>query len=534
MGKINTHIIDKVQKLTVAGIPPDVADARYADIATEATATSAASQASTNASNVTVLQQGRTYRNLRSEGLTLDGTADQSAALQAVITNASAGEVLTLDDRATLRLDSQVTLSGKRLALRGFGKAKISKNAALNMPLLRVTSAPDVEIGGFAMAGGETVFANTSTTNHYAIEVVGSARANLHDLAISGFSRGINVDTSDYARVDNVSFDGLLTAIATWAQFHTTLRVNDCDYAHISRIAGRNCGSAVLVGTASEAGRVWAVDAINCWDNGVYVSEGHGWDVSGVVAVFTVALGGATPTGIKMRGSRNHAHHNRVNGYHTGMLASGYGTTAGYLDSEGYDGYGSKITDNVVRTTVGTAIILDLYSGTAPREFEASRNHVEGCGTNAATTSYGILVQGGTTAGSHRGARVIDNRIVNHAGGGPGVRLIGANATYPFIGPVVRGNEFRNLTVNSQAMAIRADYCTDGMFFGNRMENVTLAAYGLYITNGIDNIVTQNWKRGTVATVAAIRNESTSTGTRLYHNHNCTVSDVGTGTITTP
>ena len=37
---------------------------------------------------------------------------------------------------------------------------------------------------------------------------------------------------------------------------------------------------------------------------------------------------------------------------------------------------------------------------------------------------------------------------------------------------------------------------------------------------------------GTVGTAATIRVDAGNTGTRLYHNHNCTVSDAGTGTIT--
>src|SRR3972149_647558 len=69
--------------------------------------------------------------NLRSEGFSLDGATDETAAFQVLLDNVSPGAQIVLDERANLVLSGQVTQSGKRISIIGHGDATVKTNAKL-------------------------------------------------------------------------------------------------------------------------------------------------------------------------------------------------------------------------------------------------------------------------------------------------------------------------------------------------------------------------------------------------------------------
>jgi hypothetical protein len=479
----------------------------------------------------------RTYRaigvpwvNPRSDGLSLDGMSNERDDFVDFLAAQPTGSVVAFDDRANLRIDSQVKIENKTISLVGHGLSTISTPSIPIGPLLWLMNAPDSRVEGFILAGGETSFVNTSSADHYALKFLTSPRSSVQGIRMSGFSQGINADTCHHFRADDIQFDGLITGHETWDQHHTTIHIIRSDYTQSSRIAGRNCGIAFLAaGGSSNQGRVWGVDAINCWDNGLYVN-GHDWDIDKVVAKFTVTPTGSVAAGVKMRGSRNHVHHGSILNYPLGVLASGYGTT---LTTDGYNGVGSSITEMKISDVVVWGIALDTYMGYTGRDFVVARNYLERCGTAAGTANNSIHVVG-TATSSFGYVTIADNDIVNQAGLGNGVRFTGATTAAPFVGGRILRNRFRGFSGHNQCYPIRATWAPGLQIEGNEFETVTSSLYAVDIDNSNDLLITGNRKRGTVGITSTINVQATCNTPRIYLNHNCTVAGTGTSPITTP
>jgi hypothetical protein len=473
---------------------------------------------------------GAPWVNPRSDpNILMNGMADEQATFSTFLASLPNGAVVGFDDRANLRANSQILISGKRVDMEGRGPAKISTTSILTVPLVRYLNAPDSRFTGLAIEGVETTFRDANPLNVFALEAKTSDRISVQGVRVSGFSQGINLDECHHARVDDYQFLGLLAGFVTWAQNHQALRTVRGHDNHLTRIAARSTGSAILAGGPADGLRIWGVDAIDCWDNAVYLSQANDAEVSGVVARMIAALGGTTNTGVKARGNRNNVHDCLVAGFGTGYALTGYGSGAPYLDADGYNGIASRVTDSFAYNCPFTGILIGLYLGRASRDFEVVKNHLEACGDAASSATNSILVEGSASY-SPRSVKLDQNTIVGHIGSGPAIRFISATVAAPFITPEVTRNHLRGF---ASAIGVRANFAIEGVFEQNHFEAIA-AAYALMLENGTDNLVTGNRKRGTAGTSATLRMEATCTGTRRYLNHNCTVTDLGSGSITTP
>lgn len=466
--------------------------------------------------NMTSFRSGFRHINLRTMGLSLDGTTDETAAFQSVLDGASNGDVIVLDERANLRIGGQINVNGKTIRIEGKGDARITSTQKLGVPLLNVVNAPGSRIAGLTIDGPETAFDGVYNTQAYTLELRDCPDAVVRNIRITNMSRGVGLYTSDRAQVDGLVFLGNEPAYVENINFMSALTVRAHD-VKISRVHAESCGSAILIGWESQRGQIMQVSGYNTFDNGVYVSSGHGWEIHAATFRADPAYTGNIGTGVKMRGNNNVLMGGLFEHMGTGAVITGSGIDNG----DGYDGYGSRIVGaRAIRSHV-LGFAIEPAQTLNCRDAAIIGCHVEGSGWNGGANAAAIRVIGG------RGHRVSNNTIFNHLNGSYALLVLGTAEDY------ARDVKVESNKVRAPAnTAIYGAYIDRCRFVGNEMENVLTAPYGLRLALATNNEVSHTYAVGTVGTTAHIQvNEAASTNNRIINNANCTIVDNGGGTI---
>lgn len=466
--------------------------------------------------DVSTLKLGQTRTNLRSEGLSLDGTTDETAALQAIIDNASNGEILVLDERANLRVSSQIIVSGKSVSLQGYGDATIQSTAIpADIPLVRFVAAHGASIDTVNIIGAETSFVG-GNNSLYALDVDTSHNTRISNVKTSQTSRGARVRNSDNTTVENFSFEGMITDYVLGCNWHTSLYIMGSNRTHINGLRGHNVGSTLLVGFGGSGGTADGVFSHNAYDNGVYISGGEDWQINNPFVktdVMPTTAGG----GVKMRG-RNHV---LLGGYienvTSGIMISDDNTTPA---PDGTAGHGSKaIGTRVYRTNVMGATIEQEYNG-PPRDMAILYCSFDSCNLSGSGSGAAIRARNGS------GHQIIGNSIARMNSGYAGLYLQGT-VEAPIGTITVALNKFHSITGID---AIRTEHTNDSVVAMNEFRN-TVGNFSILLRAGTNRAdVYGNRQSGTGPTVAGIRASADTGSNRITDNPRMTVQNMGAAT----
>lgn len=515
-------VVDAVADALETSLAIQLPQAAAAAVAAEPTVTAAAAAAidaepriSTITGDVSTLKLGVATTNIRTLGLALNGTTDETAAFQAVIDNASNGDVLVLDERAKLRISDQIAWSGKRLTLNGFGDAEIESTAVLSTPLINISHSPNGSVSGLKITGAETSFTNAIDPQNYAVRVNASDDFTVGDLRIGNVTRGVQVASSKRPVIDNVFFQGMATGHSLNVNYHTTLNITSSEFAKISRVHGQDCGSAVLVGAGSSYGAASMVSGRNTYDNGVYISSGTDWEVTSPVFVVDPAYTGNIGTGVKMRGSR----HTLMGGHFERMGIGATISGAGADEGDGTNGGGSRVIGATARDCAWMGFMLDDISGLSYKDAVIALNSAIGCGwaADASTMASIRALMGINTQILYNTVR--SNKVTTYA-------MIVGGPVYGALHPSVVGNQFRS----TFGRGLLVDSATGGLVSDNLVHGIG-SDFGMLVQNSSGLEVRGNRGAGAKGSVAGIRLQSSASNCRVIDNPTLSVSDTGTGTL---
>lgn len=462
---------------------------------------------------VIALELSDTHINLRAEGLSLDGVTDETAEFQAIINAAPAGSTITLDDRAKLVLSEQVGWNGKSLSIDGRGGI-IKWTAKRSDPLMVITNSANVTLSNLNIEGAESTHDLVFDTQAFALSMVTCHDAIIENIRVRNVSRGLNLSTCQRATINGWYFYGMATAFATNINFVSGIRLMGCHDAKIARIYAENCGSTLLVGSTSQRGQVIQASGLNNYDNGIYISSGVGWEITGPSFRFDDAVTENRGTGVKMRGSDN----TLLGGYFYRMGVGAVITGTGGADiGGGFDGRGSRIIGAKAIDPFNLGFAIEDAGNLPCRDGVIADCYTEGYGWGGLANAAGFRVMTG------RGHKLIGNTAYLGSNSEQAF-LVSGSSTTKLRDILLLGNSVRNPA--QRAFAI--NYVDRALIVGNTMDTVTGADYGMRLVETTNCEISLNKANGTVGTTAAIRiNDATSTGNTVFDNASCTYSNNG-------
>lgn len=433
-------------------------------------------------------------------GATGDGSANDTAAVQAALTGAPDGSFVVFPAGKSFSI-TQVAWSGKTLHLMGYG-ATIVERSAQTDGIIKATNAPKSTIEGFACQGIETevsfiAAADTALSTRAFVRVLASADAEVRSLVVTGKTVSVLMETSDYCVVDDIHTIGFGTASTTQTgppaadvKNHTGTFIKDCDYASVTRIKARSLGSAVLVGSTSEHGTITDVQANNCFDNTVYISSGNYWSVSKVT---THCSAGSLGSGVKTRGSGNSV---------TGCTVDGHAVGITMTPIDSLPGTGGACTGNTIQNTVQAGIYLAIATSTYLTDVTITGNTLINTVTGASSAAA-IQSSGADNV-------VIEGNVINGCAGTAGaIQLEGPNN-----GTRVSYTVTRN-RITAAATGILLEFVDNSLIEGN--VGKTISARFIDMFDCDSNRVAAN-KMFSSAAATIVRSDSSSTENELLDN----------------
>lgn len=369
-----------------------------------------------------------------------DGTTDDTAAIAAAITAATAGNILQFGPK-TYKITDNVAIN-KALTIRGRGISSELKQVTTGKRGFVVTVS-NVDIGDLLFTG------------------VGHATYNAAEVAIDAYG-------------------------ASYATAISGIKVHDCFFANWG------CGATQLTYVTDFSFSRNKVDGVHYYGlqtlsavRGI-VSQNNIKDVPGSGDTSNNAYGIAL--------TRNAA---------TSLVTdprSSYITVTGNIVSnvpwEGIDTHGgSDITiggNSIYACTVGISVTRATDDGNAekyaPQNVTVYGNSIES-GVSDGSMGHGIIVVGALTAGVQQyayGCSVVGNSIVGH--GGAGIKLGGGIYTYATTGIVISGNTVRQC---ARSGIVLDQKTREASITGNTIQDIFADSdtnvCGIYVSDGGDN-----------------------------------------------
>ncbi|MFN3944604.1 MAG: hypothetical protein ACK4K7_06730 [Allosphingosinicella sp.] len=230
-------------------------------------------------------------------------------------------------------------------------------------------------------------------------------------------------------------------SIAALAQYASAIRVQAGNGATIENFWAYQVGSQVLAHSTPTNGKIIGGGSRYAKDNGVYVSSGLGWLVTGFSHSDT-----AKGYGVKTRGSLNVISNGTITNTHNGVSQTGMGQV---LDAKGANGYGNACIGVKVDGYVGHAFSFSHIEGQGENELllfqrdhtfaNCSMSNKTGGAEFAAVRA--IYVGGGCTISNI----VIDGFSSASAASGEAF-LVGGQVGASLTGLSISGVHFRNVS----------------------------------------------------------------------------------------
>ena len=374
---------------------------------------------------------------VRSTGAKGDGVADDTAAIQAAISQAPDGGTV-LFPFGNYRITRQLVVTGKRLTLMGQSGAVITEGAPITgvgvaaaMILVSGSAAAGSVVSRLECHGAETLagFSGAVDRQLCFVRIEGAEAARVHDLVVRDKTYGILVSEAPDTTVTDVDVRGFVTTqTAPGKNYNAAVLVMGGSRVRIARVHARETGSVVIVGGSSSFGIISDCTGVLLKDNGIYVSIGTGWTVSGVKIDQLHGTGGS---GIRMRGNGNSAIGCTVANT---VGAGGISVTGTPADSTpGQAGCASMVVGNSLIRIDRFGILTDQGEGFYPRDCIIAQNSLTDC-ARSGSPYYPISVHGS-------GHRIIGNTVSQS--GGDGLGFVGGVAGQPAEGILVSGNLWR-------------------------------------------------------------------------------------------
>ena len=398
---------------------------------------------------------------VRAAGAKGDGSTDDTAAFTSAIAQAPDGGTV-LVPFGKYRITRQIAISGKRLTLLGQAGATIVEGAPITgveaagaMILVSGAASSGSAVVGLACIGAETLanFAGAADERRCFVRADTATDVRLAELNIQNKTYGVVLANTEDAIVSDVTVRGFLTSsVGPTKRFSAGVLVDRGARNRITRVHAREVGTLILVGGTSSDGMITDCSGVLLKDNGVYISSGVGWTVSGVKIDQLSGTGGS---GIKLRGVGNSAIGCTVSN------ATGAGgisvTGTGADDGLGYDGRSSAVVGNVLFKVERNGIITDVVEGRYARDCVIAQNTLADCAT-AGAPFYPLAIHGA-------GHRIINNTITGS--GGDGLALVSGLPGQPAKTILVGGNQWRGPCTNGLRLSSVEDCIVSGNTFAD-------------------------------------------------------------------
>lgn len=458
-------------------------------------------------------EQAKPLTDVRDHGAPGDGAADESAAIQAVLTDAVDGDRILFSGRH--RIDSGLSWSGKRLNLIFGPHATLVEGAPIAGPMVSGTNADGSVVAALRVEGIETeasyeAAGDVAPSDRCAVKFDGSHGVRVAVVDVVGKSIGVKLDNCTGAVVSHVTLNGFATATTTNVQYHTAVNVNSSTKALLDGIQGNEVGSVVLgtmnVSYVSIANPI----GTDCFDNGVYISSGRHCSVRGGHLAMTVA--GEGGDGVKMRGSHHVVAGVTVRRFSTGVAMTGNGATP---DAYGANGVGNSVTGCTVEDVTQDGIRIGAQDGLYQRDAVVSNNTLVGTATSG----------GGFAAIRGGGWRfTITGNVIVDCGGTTGTILFSGESASHHDGYSISGN----ILTGCAGDGIRIAWVDGCSIIGNIGRDV--AGQLVQMTDTVDCTIAHNRKSGTGSTVSIYIASAGAENCTVAWNHGGTVTDAGTNT----
>lgn len=385
---------------------------------------------------------------LENAGLVGDGIVNDSTSLQALANAIPAGTKVISESGKTYLIETTVTF-GTQLELGGFGTFETGTGVGNTSTLIFTeddTIIKDITVIGDLRNSDGSPFDGSedfATNVKWTIEVSGNnsivknikSSNSVRDIVFNGSSGG-SVSLCKIVNGTVGAGDGLGTygaAISVSGGSSIKIHGNDIN---------GNIQGVLVRGTSSRC-KIYANNIKNTDDNTVYLSSGT------LTQVFDNDLYNFDGTGIKMRGSYNKAHDNRITAISSGSTSGVSVTGSGAVDATGYNGYGNIVHHNTIDGDFDIAIYFQDLDGDSHSEWQCTNNIMKLAIATGVQTNYAIQVAG---IGSD-GCKISDNQSTGHV--------------YGLITQADTGKDFENMDVSNN---IFPDATVNGMnldFFKN-------------------------------------------------------------------
>lgn len=440
--------------------------------------------------------------NVKGYGAKGDGIADDTTALQALITSTPDGGIIGFP-KGRYRITSPLTWSEKELHLVAFGEAVIVESVAVTVPLIQLTNASNSSITGLTCEGAETLagFSGTSDKIYAFIKVVNSSYVNLTQLFVKNKTYGVYLDTCYKCTVDGLDAEGFLVTgslAENGANYSSAVNVQGGENNLVLNLTAKNIGAGVLIGMDGKYHIVSNAYLDNVRDNGVYISSGESCNISHIHVTSAV-----NNSGVKARGSKHTITECNVKNAFVGYTLTGNGTTP---DSLGYNGHGTICEGNTAESCSRMGLEIGAQDSYFPRDFKVLNNNFINCG-EAGSTYAAIKISQGL------GHQVRGNAIDGSASDF-GILLNGISSDrckkYIVSQNAIRGNG------TTPKNGIRALYVDSTTFAENEFDNL--------LTDGLDcRFVDNSLMLGNIYYAGLVLNLSTS----FQSNGNIVSNNIG-------
>lgn len=387
-----------------------------------------------------------------------DGTTDDYAAIQAVLTAAPAGSRVLFPAGKTFKISAGLSWSNKALHIEGHGATLVEATALA--PMLLGTTVDGSTISGLTLQGVETIgsFGTPgSGTDKAGLKLITSLACRVQDITVTGKSRGIYLLTCTRCRVTGSNVTGFATTWSVGTNYHNGVLIRGSFDNYVGDTVARNIGSAVLVELTTTNLDINGVSGIDCYDNGVYISSGWECTVRGANIRMTTPGTQNGGSAVKCRGSDNTVVACTADGTDSGFTLTGSGNVA---DAYGANGIGSKVIGCTGTNLRYNGVTIDTDGTLYPRHFSVTGNVIHTVGTAGGATA-GVLVNGG----NHH---IVSNNIIVDAGivGSTlgGIFMAGVTGTHA-VGHVVEGN----IIINTVHSGMLFNFVNGAVIRGNRI-----------------------------------------------------------------